>query len=183
VVNWVFRWNFFYPYGGQDLAGGRYNWIAKKGALVKKKYFEDFEVGDSNRKGSHTVTREEIIAFAQEFDPQPFHIDEAAANASVFGGLTAAGSHTVALQIKLIHSDRAEVESAVLAGMGWDEVRFPNPVRPGDTLSLLMECIDTRVSKSKPDRGIVRNKITVLNQNEDVVLESIHTILVARRRN
>jgi len=148
---------------------------------MARKYFEDFKVGEIRRSGPYAVSKEEIVRFAREFDPQPFHLDEAAARASVFGGLTASGAHTVALQLKLIHASHSdEDEAAVLAALGWDEVRFPNPVRPGDSLSLHKECIETRVSKGKPDRGIVRTRITVLNQNGEAVLTSIHTILVKR---
>jgi acyl dehydratase len=99
----------------------------------------------------------------------------------VFGGLTASGAHTVALQIKLVHQSESR-EDAVLAVLGWDEVRFPKPVRPGDTLSLRNECIETRASESKPDRGIARMRVELLNQHGETVLTSIHTILVARRR-
>jgi acyl dehydratase len=145
------------------------------------KYFEDFKVGEILRGGPYTVSREEILQFAREFDPQPFHLDEAAANASVFGGLTASGAHTVALQIKLIHQCESR-DQAVLAALGWDEVRFPKPVRPGDTLSLCNECIETRASETKPDRGIARMRIELVNQKGETVLTSVHTILVARRR-
>ncbi len=151
---------------------------------MARKYFEDFEVGEVRRGGRHVVSKDEILRFAREFDPAPFHLDEAAANASVFGGLTASGAHTVALQIKLIHEshDKPDQQAVVLAALGWDDVRFLKPVRPGDTLSLHSECIETRASGSKHDRGIVRTRITILNQHEEPVLTSIHTILVARRR-
>jgi len=146
------------------------------------KYLEEFEVGNKNRGGSYRVSKEEIIRFASDYDPQPFHLDEAAAEASVFGGLTACGSHTVALQIKLIHlRGGGRAQGAVLAGLGWDEVRFAKPVRPDDVLTLESEVIESRPSESKSDRGIVRVRQTVLNQNEEAVLTSIHTILVAKR--
>lgn len=151
---------------------------------MERKYFEDIKVGEIYQSPPYTVSRDEIVRFAREFDPQPFHLDDTAASASVFGGLTASGAHTVALQIKLIHTRQQQEarESAVLAVLGWDEVRFSTPVRPDDTLHLRTECIDARVSESKPDRGIVRTRLTLLNQKKEIVLTSIHTILVARRR-
>ena len=143
------------------------------------KYFEDYVVGDYVQGGSYMVTKDEIVAFAREYDPQPFHIDEEAAKASVFGGLTASGFHTVAIQGKLIHA--LPDKGAVIAGLGWDEVRFANPVHVGDTLTLHLVCIETRPSTSKPDRGVVRSSITLRNQRGEDVLTSIHSILVKRR--
>lgn len=147
-----------------------------------QRYLEDFKIGMVDSSGPYTVTKEEIVRFAREFDPQPFHIDEKMAAASVFGGLTASGAHTVALQMRLIHESDLGMNDAVLAGMGWDEVRFLEPVRPGDTLFLTIECIDKRISDSNPGRGVVKNLIILKNQKEETVLKSIHTILVAARR-
>ena len=144
------------------------------------KYFEDYEVGESFEHGAYVVSAEEIMAFARQYDPQPFHLDLAAAAASVFGGLTASGFHTVAIQGALMHSS-PEAGAAVIAGLGWDEVRFSNPVRVGDTLSVRFTCLETRPSGSKPDRGIVRNKVEVLNQDGQTVLSSVHNLLMGRR--
>ena len=144
------------------------------------KYFEDFEVGESFEHGAYVVSAEEIMAFARQYDPQPFHLDLAAAAASVFGGLTASGFHTVAIQGALIHSS-PEAGAALIAGLGWDEVRFSNPVRVGDTLSVRFTCLETRPSASRPDRGIVRNKVEVLNQDGQIVLSSVHNLLMRRR--
>ena len=143
------------------------------------KYFEDYIVGEPVQGGSHKVTKDEIVAFASEYDPQPFHIDEDAANASVFGGLTASGFHTVAIQGRLIHT--FPEKTAVIAALGWDEVRFVNPVRVGDTLTIHLVCIEKRPSTSKPDRGVVRTSVTLCNQRGEDVLTSIHSILVKRR--
>jgi acyl dehydratase len=144
------------------------------------KYFEDYEVGESFEHGAYTVSADEIMTFARQYDPQPFHLDLAAAAASVFGGLTASGFHTVAIQGALMHSS-PEAGAAVVAGLGWDEVRFSSPVRVGDTLSVRFTCVATRPSASKPDRGIVRNKVEVLNQDGQVVLTSVHNLLMGRR--
>lgn len=146
-----------------------------------KRYLEDFKIGMVHSSSGYTVTKEEIVRFARQFDPQPFHTNEKMAAASIFGGLTASGAHTVALQFKLINESGLGRNDALIAGMGWDEVRFPEPVRPGDTLSLTIECIDKRISDSNPDRGIVKNIVTLKNQKDETVLKSIHTILVAAR--
>ncbi len=146
------------------------------------KYYEDYEVGvgESFEHGAYLVSAEEIMAFARQYDPQPFHLDLDAAAASVFGGLTASGFHTVAIQGALMHSS-PEADAAVMAGLGWDEVRFSNPARVGDTLSVRFTCLEARPSGSKPDRGIVRNKVEVLNQDGQIVLSSVHNLLVGRR--
>ncbi len=143
------------------------------------KYFEDFHVGDRSTFGAHRVTRDEIVEFAARWDPQPFHVDEVAAAASSFGGLTASGVHVVAITVSLIVARDEKV--AVIAALGWDEVRFLAPVRPGDVLSLTHECLETRASRSKPDRGIVRNRVTAVNERGEPVLSYVDTILVARR--
>lgn len=143
------------------------------------KYFEDFRVGDKFTFGAYRVTREEIVAFATKWDPQPFHLDDAAAAASGFGALTASGAHVVAITVSLIVA--REVRVAVLAALGWDEVRFLAPVRPGDVLALSHECLETRESRSKPDRGIVKNRLVALNDRGEPVLSYVDTILVARR--
>ena len=153
-----------------------------EGEFIMKRYLEDFEVGMVHSSGRYTITEEEIVRFASEFDPQPFHLDREMAAASVFGGLTASGAHIVALQFKLIHESELGKNDAVLAGLGWEEVCFPEPVRPGDTLSLTVECIGKRFSENNPDRGIVKNLVTLNNQNGKTVLKSIHTILVASGR-
>jgi acyl dehydratase len=144
------------------------------------KYFEDYTVGESFEHGAYEVTADEIMAFARQYDPQPFHLDLEAAAASVFGGLTASGYHIVAIQGALIQSS-PEADAAVMAGLGWDDVRFQNPARVGDTLSIRFTCLEARPSGSKPDRGIARIMIEVLNQDRQVVVSSVHNILVRRR--
>jgi len=144
------------------------------------KYFADYTVGESFEHGAYEVTAEEIMEFARRYDPQPFHLDLDAAAASVFGGLTASGFHVEAMQGALIHAS-PEADAAGMAGLGWDEVRFRNPARVGDALSVRFTCLEARPSGSKPDRGIVRNMIEVLNQDQQVVLSSVHNVLVRRR--
>jgi len=142
-------------------------------------YFEDLLVGDQTTAGEYLVTEEEIVEFASKWDPEPFHVDRDAAQASVFEGLTACGTHIIAIRNWLIH--RLPDKAHVLAGLGIDELRFAAPVRPGDRLSLTKECLEARPSSSKPDRGIVRNRLTVTNQDGQPVLTTKEAILVARR--
>jgi acyl dehydratase len=146
---------------------------------MRTMYFEDFRVGEQTTSGPHVVTKEEIVAFARQWDPQPFHVDEVAAGASAFGGLTASGCHVISITVSLIM--RRDVRVAVLAALGWDEVRFLAPVRPGDDISIVHECLEARASQSKPDRGVVKNRITAVTADAKPVLSYVDTILVAKR--
>ncbi|MGY3507002.1 MULTISPECIES: MaoC/PaaZ C-terminal domain-containing protein [unclassified Bradyrhizobium] len=142
-------------------------------------YFEDCEVGDSRKAGPYLVSKAEIIQFAQQYDPRPFHIDEEAAARSVFGGLSASAAHTFAIFIFLTNKYQPPIRA--LAGLGYDDLRLPNAVRPDDVLELEAVVSEKRESKSKPDRGIVRNQVSLRNQRHEIVLQAISTILVARR--
>jgi acyl dehydratase len=142
-------------------------------------YFEDADIGTIRTAGPHLVTKNEIIQFAKQYDPVPRHLDEEAAARSIFGGLTASGAHTFAVFISLTPKLRPPLR--VLAGMGWDELRLPNAVRPGDELDLETTLLEKRESKSKPDRGIVRAQVRLRNQRREIVLQCISNILVARR--
>jgi len=142
-------------------------------------YFEDAEIGTTCTAGPYLVTRNEIIQFARQYDPVPRHIDEEAAAHSVFGGLAASSAHTFSIFVLL--TTRLQPRLHVLAGMGWDELRLPNPVRPGDELDLQMAVMEKRESKSKPDRGIARNQIRLSNQKGEIVLQCIANVLIARR--
>lgn len=143
------------------------------------KHFEDYVVGGTFTAGEYVVTKEEIIEFATKWDPQPFHVDEEAAGRSAFGGLVACGCHTVSIAIWLLNSET--IRPKILAGLGWDELRFPSPVRPGDRLSVTVECLGKRESASKPDCGIVRTRCILSNQNREPVLQFTDAILVAKR--
>ena len=143
-------------------------------------YFEEAEIGKSRTAGPYLVSKDEIIEFAKKYDPQPFHINEEAAARSVFAGLTASAAHTFAILISLL-SKTEPYSLRVLAGLGWDELRLPIPVRAGDELNLEVAVLEKRESKSNSDRGIVRNQIHLRNQNREVVLQCINTLLVARR--
>jgi len=144
------------------------------------RYFEDFKPGESVQLGSHTITRDEIIAFGRQFDPQPFHVDEEAARATIFGGLIASGWHTGSLIMRLF-CDGVIGDTASLGSPGIDEMRWLKPVRPGDTLSLRMTVTDCVPSRSKPDRGIIRTLLELSNQRGEVVV-SIKGMNLIRRR-
>ncbi|MES1242945.1 MAG: MaoC family dehydratase [Acidobacteriota bacterium] len=143
-------------------------------------FFEDFRPGDIQETGSLTVTKEEIVAFAKQFDPQPFHIDEDAARRSPFGGLIASGWHSAALCMRMIVSMLGP-GSGSLGSPGVDELRWLKPVRPGDELSVRVEVLEAVPSRSKPDRGLVRFHYTMRNQNGEDVMTMIALGLVLRR--
>lgn len=147
---------------------------------VTELYLEDLHVGD--RFGSDTieVTREDIIAFARDFDPQPFHLDEKAAEQSVFKELVASGWHTAAMSMKLFVTGGLQLAGGSV-GLGVDELRWPQPVRPGDTLRLETEILEVRSSKSKPDRGIIRIRNVTTNQRGEVVQTFMAFVMVRRR--
>lgn len=143
-------------------------------------YFEDFRVGSvTHSSEAYRVTGEEIVEFASKWDPQDFHIDRDAAARSAFGGLTASGTHILAIRNWLIH--RLASRAHVIAALGFDEVRFLRPVRPGDELRLQSEVIEARPSNSRPDRGLIRAVHTVINQNDETVLTLTVAILAKRR--
>ncbi len=131
-------------------------------------YFEDFEVGRKIVAGSRTVTEAEIIGFATQFDPQPFHVDREAAEKSMYGGIIASGWHTCAMMMRVI-VDGFLRDSSSLGSPGVDEIRWLKPVRGGDTLKVTVTALDTKASTSKPDRGVVVTQWEATNQHGDVV--------------
>ena len=143
-------------------------------------YFEDFPPGDVRESPARTVTREEMLAFARAFDPQPFHTDEDAASATIYGGLIASGWHTVAICMRLMW-DAFLADAASLGSPGVDEVRWLKPVRPGDTLRARFTVVEAVPSRSKPDRGVVRSFLEVVNQHGEVVMSLRGLGLFARR--
>jgi acyl dehydratase len=147
--------------------------------VSKPRYYEDFSVGEVFEFGSVTVTEPDIIAFARQFDPQAMHTDPVAAARGSTGGLIASGWHTVALMMRM-YADNFLPEDG-LPAPGVDELRWLLPVRPGDTLTMRVTIEDARVSKSKPDRGIIRPFSEVLNQRGEVVL-TVRPINLIRRR-
>lgn len=143
-------------------------------------YFEDFEVGQGRECGGRTVTREEILDFGRQFDPQPFHVDEEAARQSHFGGLIASGWHTAALCMRMVVDEFLEPDSGSLGSPGVDELRWLRPVRPGDTLSVLTEVVELVPSRFKPT-GLVKIRYTVLNQAREEVMTMIGMGFFPRR--
>jgi len=131
--------------------------------------FEDFVPGSVRTSGTVSVTEEEIIEFAKRYDPQVFHTDPVAARGSIYGGLVASGWHTAAMAMRLIVENYLSGVASV-GSPGVDEVRWLKPVRPGDKLSVRVTVLESRRSESKPDRGIVRSLVEVLNQDMAVVM-------------
>jgi len=143
-------------------------------------YLEDFAVGQIFRSGSVTVTREDITAYAAQYDPQPFHLDEAAAKATLFGGLAASGWHTVSLTMRLLVDGGAPIAGGII-GAGTDELRWPRPVRPGDRLRAESEVLEVQPSRSRPEQGRMRLRTTTFNQNDEPVLIFVANLIVPRR--
>jgi len=149
---------------------------------IDRRYFEDYRVGAVHRYGAVTVDQAEVIAFATKFDPQSIHIDPEAAARGPFGGLIASGWHTTAMMMRLF-ADHYLSKVASLASPGVDEVRWTQPVRPGDTLSVRATVLEARRSRSKPDRGIIHTLFEVLNQRGEVVMSvKAMNMLKARER-
>lgn len=143
-------------------------------------YFEDFYEGRTFSFGGKTVDKDEVIAFAKAYDPQPFHIDEEAAASSPYGGLIASGWHTAAMVMRML-VDNVLADAASLGSPGLEELRWVRPVRPGDTLRVEMTVTGTKASKSKPDRGFVNVAYQVLNQNDEVAMTFRGTGMYRRR--
>ena len=143
-------------------------------------YLEDFKVGQKYSTGTISVTSEEIKAFAAKFDPQPFHLDEAVARNSFFGGLAASGWHTAALTMRLIVDGELKPAGGTI-GAGFDDFRWTRPVRAGDTLRAESEILEVRESKSKPTQGLVKVRTTTYNQDGDPVQVYVVNMVVLRR--
>jgi acyl dehydratase len=142
--------------------------------------FEDFPPGHFGSFGPRRVTREEILAFAAEFDPQPMHLDEAAASRSMLGGLSASGWHLCSIMMRMM-CDFYIGRTASLGSPGVNELRWLAPLRPGDDLTLDIEVMEARVSRSRPETGIVTFKATARNAAGQALCEMVSPIIVARR--
>jgi acyl dehydratase len=149
-------------------------------ANMTERYLEDLHVGDRFGSGTFEVTEKGIVDFAQDFDPQPFHLDLDAATRSVFLGLAASGWHTAAMSMKLFVTGDLHLAGGSI-GLGVDALEWPRPVRPGDTLRLETEIVEVRQSRSKPDRGIIRIRNVTTNQNDEVVQSFLASVLVRCR--
>ena len=144
------------------------------------RYFEDFQTGQELPLSPHTVTRAEIVAFAAEYDPQPFHLDESAGADTLLGGLAASGWHTCALFMRMMY-DGWLSESASMGSPGVDTLKWMRPVRPGDTLSGRSVVLETQASKSRPDRGFVRVRHEIVDARGELIMVLENPIMVSRR--
>ena len=146
------------------------------------RYLEDFSAGDEIVTLGRTITEEAIIGFATQYDPQSFHIDVEAAKATSYGGLIASGFQTLASGFRLF-IDTGTIAGTSIGSPGMDDVRWVKPVRPGDTLHTIVRVLEARASASKPDRGIVRFIVRVLNQRDEDVLTLATSVFLLRRPN
>jgi acyl dehydratase len=144
------------------------------------RYLEDFAAGLTFTSAAARIDADDITRFAAEFDPQPFHLEEEAARRTIFGGLAASGWHTAALTMKLL-VDSDFTPAGGIIGVGFDELRWPKPVRPGDELHVEGEVLETRPSRSNPLQGLIKVRTTTLNQHGEPVQISVGTLVVPRR--
>jgi acyl dehydratase len=147
---------------------------------MKEQYFEDYTVGQTFLTGSHRIDKDQIVTFAKQFDPQFYHLDEEAAKNSPFKGLAASGWHTAAITMRLMVDGEFKPAGGIL-GVGFDELSWTRPVRPGDELYVKSEILEARPSKSKNDRGAIRVRNTTFNQNDEVVQMFTANLIVPRR--
>ncbi|MBJ6120700.1 MaoC family dehydratase [Sphingomonas mollis] len=145
------------------------------------RYFEDVTVGQRASFGKYVVTREEVVAFAERYDPQPFHLSDEAAAGTHFGRLSASGWHTCAMTMAMIVENLKRHDEAGLGSPGIDELRWLRPVYPGDTLRCETEILDKRQSKSRPEMGLYRSRMTVFNQNDVAVMSFISQAMIRTR--
>jgi len=144
-------------------------------------HLEDFAPGQRYAGSARLrVEADRVKSFAAEFDPQPFHLDEAAAAQSLFGGLAASGWHTAAMTMRLLVQSELQPAGGII-GAGFDELQWPRPVRPGDELRVEVEVLEVRASKSRPQQGIVKMRTTTLNQRNEPVQVSVGNLVVPRR--
>jgi acyl dehydratase len=147
---------------------------------VSDRYFEDFKTGERFVSSGMTLTEANMIEFARQWDPQPFHIDVEFAKKWTFGGLIASGLHTMCVTLRL-WLELGVLKSCSLGSPGLGETQFPRPVRPGDTLRVVTDIVELRPSASKPDRGICRLRQVTINQRGEPVMEQETTVFLRRR--
>ena len=147
---------------------------------MSKLYFEDFEPGSVTEYGPRLVSREEIVAFAAEFDPQPMHLDEEAARATMLGGLAASGWHTCCLLMRMA-ADGFVLNSASMGAPGVDEVKWLKPLRPGSNITLRVNVLESRVSNSRPEMGFVKVRMELLDDERAPLMELSNSLMIERR--
>ncbi|MEO4002085.1 MaoC family dehydratase [Mesorhizobium sp. CAU 1732] len=143
-------------------------------------YLEDFAAGQVFKAGPLRIGEDDIRAFAGVYDPQPFHLDDEAARTSIFGGLAASGWHTAAITMRLLVGSAFKPAGGII-GAGFEELRWPRPVRPGDELRIESEVLEVRPSKTKPTQGMIKARTTTLNQNGEAVQVSVDNLVVQRK--
>lgn len=148
--------------------------------MTTLRYFEDFKVGEEWTLPGRQISRAEIIAFASEYDPQPFHLDEDAARASLLGGLSASGWHSCCLVMRII-SDNLMAQAHFLGAPGIEEVRWQAPLRPGDVISVRATILETRISRSRAELGFVKFRFELCNARGDVLTILTVSPMFARR--
>ena len=144
-------------------------------------YFEDIEVGSKASFGDYAVTRDEVVAFAEKYDPQPFHLSDEAAAQTHFGRLSASGWHTCAMTMAMLVAHLKANAQAGLGSPGIDELRWLKPVYPGDQLRCESEVLDKRRSASRPEMGILKSRMAVFNQDDVMVMTFVSNGLVETR--
>ncbi len=154
-------------------------YAAAHSVFMKQRYLEDLKIGDRFQSDTYLATQDGIVAFAREFDPQVFHLDPANAKKTIFEGLIASGWYTAAVSMRLFVKTM-NVPGGII-GLGVDELRWPNPVRPGDVLTVETEIVDLRMSRSKPGHGIVRLRNITKNQRDEIVQAMLASALVPKR--
>ncbi len=150
--------------------------------MTERIYLDDMQPGQTFGSGAVTVDANMIRRFAAEYDPQPFHLDDAAARGTLFRGLAASGWHTAALTMRLLVDGGLPIAGGII-GAGMDEVRWPAPVRPGDDLHLHIEVLEVRPSQSRPDRGTAKVRVTTLNARDEAVQVLVANLVVPRQPN
>ena len=142
-------------------------------------HLDDLHVGQRFTSGTHVITADEIKAFARQFDPQPFHLDETTAKNTLFGGLVASGWHTASITMRLLVETGLPLAGGIIGAQG--EIAWPNPTRPGDTLQVESEVLELKPSRSRPDRGIATMRCLTRNQRGEVVQSLTPKLVVPRR--
>ena len=143
------------------------------------RYLDDLQPGDRFVSGEHTLDEAQIVSFAQQFDPQPFHLDHEAAKATLFGGLAASGWHTAAITMRLLVGSGLPLAGGIIGAGG--EISWPKPTRPGDVLHVETEVVSVTPSRSRPDRGMVVVRSETRNQHGDVLQQSVYKLVVPRK--
>jgi acyl dehydratase len=167
-------------YRSEAVGPGARRQLTGDGHVMSEIFLDDLEAGQRYELGARVVRQDEIVAFARDYDPQPFHVDEGAARSSIYGGLIASGWHTVCMFMRLF-VDGFLHRAASMGSPGVDELRWLKPVRPGDQLAGRIEIVEIRPSRSRADRGIARMRSIMSNQDGEEVLSMVASVMLRRR--